>query len=128
MVKRVIFLAIILILVVRAHGKAASAVRLDGAGTNYAVLSNGSGPNFIPAVGQQLPSEITPQTQTANEPAKGLASLGEGLLEMSEPASLLLLGTVLLCIVAIRRRLPNYLRERQINIKAAWQVVSGLFF
>ena len=125
-VKRIVFLAIILVLVIRAHGKTTSAVRLDGAGTNHAVLSTSSGSNFIQTAGRHFPSVTTPQI--ANEAGKGVANLTEGLLEMSEPESLLLLGTTLLCIVWIRRRLPNHVRDRHIKIKSAWQVVSGFFF
>jgi hypothetical protein len=124
-VKRILLLSIALILVVWAHG-ATPAVQLAGTSASHRVSLGNSGSSFIPTVGQQVPSG-TP-SQTENEPTKGGAGLGQALLDMSEPASLLLLGTALLCIVCVRRRLPTYLRQRQIKIKAAWQVVSGFFF
>jgi len=123
-VKRIALLAVVLILIFGTHGKASSTVRQADARVNHSLLSSNSGSNFVPIVTQPLPSGTAPQPQ----PTKHVADLAEALLEMSEPASLLLLGTTLLCFVGITRRLPNYLRAKQIDIKAAWQVVSGFFF
>ena len=126
--KRLVFFGILLILVVRAHGNAATAVPAAGADKDHTVVLNNSATpraSNPSTLDESWPAKIAYKGE--NAPAKFILSIPETVLEMSEPASLTLLGLVLLSLVGITRRLPNYLRERQIKIRAAWEVLSGFF-
>jgi len=116
-------------LVVWAHERPATAVVAGADVSQHYSVATGSGDSAGVRDFGSRDSQAAPKAgpQSVVRIPRSGGTLIDAVLDMSEPDSLVLLGIGLLSIVGIRRRLPGYLRHRQIKLRSAWQVVSGFF-